>query len=572
MLTASNDMKGRTMMTSYVSRIQVTGAALLATLLSYRFATIGFNPSDDGLILAQSQRILAGEIPHRDFLTPRPAGSPLLHSLELLLPTPQIVTSRIIVFIQLLVISVTLCYLICRRSPLWNNTAIRMLLIVGVMTLNTHQFPLMPWHTIDGIMFGLLGIFLIEQSKESTSSYLLPVAALFIGFTPVIKQSFAPSLVVGAVLILLCTNQILFNRILSIVMLTIPMALYLVWLQINDGVSAMASQLFSSRMPSTLSLWSEVNPTILIICVTSCVFGIAKLKIAKITITFRTLNVLLSTAVSFSAVCVVSTGQLQLTNWSTPLLFLSTAAVFLGTGSLRDLLGVPTAVVALGFMTSLSWGYPNSNLISGGLLLIAVWPMTFLARTLPKNLLAWFGGRYLTTLGAWAISLLLVFILLESRLGTVYRDVPYYKQTSSLSALSPDLSGIKSNPRIYQVLNDVKDCLEKYPAKYLAVLPDASIFPLIFERDNPLKVDWWNPSELVVIPSPFFNENPRANNYLILFQSVTMEVIAQQNLIPDAYDESSIANHGDDLMQRLYNQIPGDSVLCGSLIGKHQLG
>lgn len=569
---ASNENKGRMMIAGYASRIQMTGAALLTTLLSYRLATVGFNPSDDGLILAQSQRILAGEIPHRDFLTPRPAGSPLLHSLELLLPTPQIVTSRLIVFIQLLVISVTLCFLICRRSPLWANTTLRIPVIVGVMTLNTHQFPLMPWHTIDGIMFCLLGIFFIEKSKETTSAYLLPVAALFIGVTPVIKQSFAPSLVVGAVLILLCKHQMLFNRILSIVMLTIPVALYLVWIQINDGLSAMTAQLFSSPMPSTVSLWSGVNRTILIICVATCIFGIARLKIAKRTSAFSKLNVLLSIAVSSSALYVVATGQLRLTNWSTPLLFLSTAAVFLSLSTLRNLLGVSAAIVALGFMTSLSWGYPNSNLISGGLLLISLLPVTALARTLPKNLTSRFSGRFITTFGAWATSLLLIFVLYESRLGAVYRDVPYDKQTSSLSSISSNLLGIRSNPNIYQVLNDVKDCLDKYPARYLAVLPDASIFPFLFEKDNPLKVDWWTPSELVVIPKPIFNENSRATNYLILFQSVTMATIAQQNLVPDAQDVSSIANHGDDLMQRLYKQFPGDSVICGSLIGKHQLG
>src|SRR5437870_11810474 len=49
------------------------------------FSWIGFNPTDDGWVLAMSRRILDGEVPHRDFLLDRPALSPLLHAPVVLL-------------------------------------------------------------------------------------------------------------------------------------------------------------------------------------------------------------------------------------------------------------------------------------------------------------------------------------------------------------------------------------------------------------------------------------------------------------------------------------------------------
>src|SRR6185436_6835443 len=60
--------------------------ALLALPLAAHlsFSQLGFNPTDDGFILAYSRRLLDGQIPHRDFISIRPVGSALLHAPELL--------------------------------------------------------------------------------------------------------------------------------------------------------------------------------------------------------------------------------------------------------------------------------------------------------------------------------------------------------------------------------------------------------------------------------------------------------------------------------------------------------
>ena len=48
------------------------------------FSKYGFNPTDDGHVLANSKRILFGEVPHKDFISVRPAGSAYLHVFEVL--------------------------------------------------------------------------------------------------------------------------------------------------------------------------------------------------------------------------------------------------------------------------------------------------------------------------------------------------------------------------------------------------------------------------------------------------------------------------------------------------------
>ncbi len=58
-------------------------AALLflipVSLLSHvLFSWIGFNPTDDGVVLAATRRLLIGQVPHLGFISIRPAVSSLL--------------------------------------------------------------------------------------------------------------------------------------------------------------------------------------------------------------------------------------------------------------------------------------------------------------------------------------------------------------------------------------------------------------------------------------------------------------------------------------------------------------
>jgi len=57
----------------------------LAAGLHLGFSPLGFDPSGDGAVLAEGRRLLAGQIPHRDFISFRPAGSAFLHLPEVIL-------------------------------------------------------------------------------------------------------------------------------------------------------------------------------------------------------------------------------------------------------------------------------------------------------------------------------------------------------------------------------------------------------------------------------------------------------------------------------------------------------
>ena len=100
-------------------QVRAVHAGLLLALVGavYVFAPIGFNPTDDGLIVAQSARLLDGASPHLQVISPRPLGSPILHTVDVLLPTPLLYTSRAIAVLEFMVIA-GLSVLLLRRTRL----------------------------------------------------------------------------------------------------------------------------------------------------------------------------------------------------------------------------------------------------------------------------------------------------------------------------------------------------------------------------------------------------------------------------------------------------------------------
>ena len=71
----------------FLTLLLFAGTVILYTLMGI-IPSEGFNPSDDGVILAQSYRLLQGQIPHLDFISIRPIGSAVFHSIHFISPLP----------------------------------------------------------------------------------------------------------------------------------------------------------------------------------------------------------------------------------------------------------------------------------------------------------------------------------------------------------------------------------------------------------------------------------------------------------------------------------------------------
>lgn len=572
---ASSGTYGSNFFRTHILRIFLI---LFFIVFAFRIARIGFNPTDDGLILAQSKRLLLGQIPHLDFLSPRPVGSPIIHTLEIFLPFPQIFTSRLFAITEVLITSILICEIVWKSAANSIPRLIKPLSVIVIFGLNLHNFPLMSWHTIDGVMLCVLATWLLTRDNRKYKAFVLVSAGLIIGYTPLIKQSFAPMLLVGALMIFF-KEESMKIRISALTAIPIPGIFYGLWLIRAGAFESAFQQMTGGTIPAISTVWRDrsfISNTLLFFTVLFLFASFTlnnRCSLAENRI-WRGSRFALSFSLTAYASHIVIDGNLALTNWASPLLIVACAAIILTIASEKQLPIGQIVIVSIATMITLSWGYPNPNLLSGGLLVIIIYPFVtcIITFTMQIQLTDFFKhvAGIVTTMVVLCSSTAMWAWNESRRESSVYRDLPFNLQTESLSKFSPKLEGVRSNKQLAQSLGDVKSCIQKHKTKNLAVLPDGAILPFIFDKQNPLRIDWWTPSELIVEPRPLFLDNQLPKDYLILFQSFSMPSVAGTQSLPTAISPDSIFSYYENSMRTLFEGIPGDIVYCGSLIGKYR--
>ncbi|MEM0999171.1 MAG: hypothetical protein AAGN35_19100 [Bacteroidota bacterium] len=135
-------------------------------LLLYGFH--GFCDTDQGFIPGMAYRITLGEMPVRDFIYVRPPLSPFLHTLELwLLPDRlEMLGSRFLFFVFVW-LSVRLSLASLARFLDFGKLGVSPWVIGGLaFVMAVHNYPPMPWHTLDGILMAALGIYLATRGPQ----------------------------------------------------------------------------------------------------------------------------------------------------------------------------------------------------------------------------------------------------------------------------------------------------------------------------------------------------------------------------------------------------------------------
>lgn len=222
------------------------------------FARIGFNPTDDGLILTKAGRLLDGAAPHVDVVSPRPLGSPLLHIVDVVLPTPLLVTSRAIALLEGLVLAVAglrlLTNLPARR---WGVAECSLVAVVFLVDL--HTFPLMAWHTVDGLLVSVVALLVLDRGLHRASPATIAAGAALAGLAPLIKQSFALTPLLAIAWVLWRRHRLPkrdrpAGRQTALAMTTLvpPGLIYLSWLAATGSVGAAFDQLLAESVnPAT---------------------------------------------------------------------------------------------------------------------------------------------------------------------------------------------------------------------------------------------------------------------------------------------------------------------------------
>jgi hypothetical protein len=161
------------------------------------FSWMGFNPTDDGFVLAYGRRLLDGQVPHRDFISIRPVGSPLLHLPELLLAGDfALHASRFVWWCELALVAWIWVALLAKLLDVELAPRERLALRLLAVMLSAHVAPPRAWHTVDGIALASIGMSL----ATSTRPWAKVAGYVVVGAAGLCKQNFAvlPPVVLAA--------------------------------------------------------------------------------------------------------------------------------------------------------------------------------------------------------------------------------------------------------------------------------------------------------------------------------------------------------------------------------------
>ncbi len=166
----------------------------------------GYSDIDHGFVTGLAWRVLQGETVYTDFLYVRPPLTPYLHALVLwMLPDSYGVLGERLLFFLTLWLSVALVVkALSRRGALAELGLSAGLLGCLGFVFTCHNLSPIPWHTVDGVLFASLGLWLFVQGPRWPWTAGGCVALIL---AAACKQSFYPLPLVG---IALCT--VLYGR------------------------------------------------------------------------------------------------------------------------------------------------------------------------------------------------------------------------------------------------------------------------------------------------------------------------------------------------------------------------
>lgn len=556
--------------------LHVAWIAALALAAGLRVGRFGFHPSDQGFILAQSWRVLHGEIPHTDIISARPLGSAVLHVLDFAIPAPLFVSSSVLSMAELVIGTVALAVLVTRRPLLTWGPGLTGLVAAAAL-VNLNSFPLMAWHTIDGIALTAVGAWALDSGLRSGSPLARRAGLVLFGMAPLVKQSFAPAAVLGLVWLAMhpsTRRPVRWSRIVAdLCCLAACGALYAGVVTLDGGFAAMVDQL-TGGLPAyaerLLTFWdgASIRFTWPVLAVGVAVLGVALVRRGGDR--FRVLHGVFLLAGAAVVVRVVVRGGFSAElRWADLLWWAAIAAVLLA-GVLTHRPPWPALLVpALGLMISLSWGQDTPTLLAGSLALTVV---VVLADGMPA--VPWRRRARLVAASALGLAAVVAAgaLVVEKHDERAYLDLSHDRLTEDLGALTPAMAGVRTNPSTYAYLAQIEDCVRRFPAADVAVLANNPFAYPAFGLHNPFPLEWPLPLEIVAdAPQRMLDTAEALNargNYLVLFQTVDPDVLAKGGPVPAAVPPDAPIIDYLGVENGIRDALHGTPVTCGSFVGR----
>jgi len=451
------------------------------------FSWMGMNPTDDGFFFGMGRRILDGEIPHRDFITARPAGTGILWMPVIILGGDYTIwISRLIVWFQFACIAwiwtAVITRLLRQSLDLVEQTALALM----VFAITAHYALLTPWPADDGLWFTSIGL-LLCLSHRPFHKFL---GYAMMGGSCLFKQNF---LVIGPVFLVVLGD---WRRIRYWFALTLLPFAYVAFMWMTGALADFTLQLTSHTDLYGTGFRRYLHSLPLYCGFIASYFGLlavsGEIKTPVLSpprnVRWRLISV--GTALAFipPAVCLAwSFGAFQKYSFALFGMIIGAIVYFAcHRDSAFDVIKVGVLVLAEMWTVSISVGY-NCPALGAGL--AAALLAGCLRMLLPSDAA---GNKFRVAwrsclLASTAITLICFGV---GRSWHIYMEPPAWKLTCSLNGILPGGRMIRTNPVTFQYLKELHDLIQPLNGREYAILPDAAIYWVKAPQKNPLPTSW----------------------------------------------------------------------------------
>ncbi len=447
---------------------------LLIILYIVVYYPYGFEDGDMGYTLGISWSMYNGLFPHVDFVDIKPSFSPYFHSWFFYISEEYAyMFSRAFYYVQVFVYSWLAARLLCKTFEIKSGNICYFIAIVGAL-ISIHNYPPMPWNTIDGLFFTSIGVTFLF-SKRPRIIYLA-LGALFVSLGVLCKQSFF-FVPVFITLYLLWRRE--WRKVIAFLAFgLITAAGFVGVLWSNDALVPFYDQITSFTSGGSLldtgvkTYYLALKFNVLWAIPVAALFLVLRRYLPGNPV-YVLLNLLI--AGIFISLYLQDDSFLSVKRFLLQLLFIASAGYALIMTMKNKKYGFLLLMLSFAWCASISNGFNT--------------PIDY-ATPIVFSLFVWcydvqdFAFR--KSVGLFTVGLFLITFYIGYQ--TVYRDSPRSELTYSLSEVFPRFKGIKSDEETYEKYAELKELATKYDN--FTMLPSVTLGHYLTNTVNPIGVDW----------------------------------------------------------------------------------
>jgi hypothetical protein len=443
---------------------------LVASICHFLFSRYGFNPTDEGFVLSATNRVMHGLVSHVDFSSVRPLGYAYLHIPELLISKDYFfLVSRFVFWLEHTAIAFFWIRFIEKYiaefgyeieetifgSSMLRSRLSRYMLVLVTLIFNVHYFPCSVLHTIDGLLFCVIGLNLVISHKNY--SFL---GFFFLGFAALCKQNYI--VVLPAVIWLFNKKQFVLNFIAGI----LPVAVYAAFISYYGGWNDLTTQL-------------RGHSELLQVGVEKYVLNVAFWLGAVIAFIYKRSK--LPAGLYVFAILLVLSGLLVTNHYHGSISFMIVGILIVEYYYAKVFFRKIIAIcILLAWCVSISVGYNTPALFAGGCFAVLIL-LHYEQLQLKHNI------NYFTV----------VFLFAEfyfMRTNNIYRDLPSTLLTYNLDGIVEGASGIYTNKNTYSVLLELDSLKKQF--RGLVPIPDFTACNILHSHQSKIATEWPNKTEI----------------------------------------------------------------------------